>query len=49
LDGLSSGAAFSIPEAKERVGLSRKYIIPLLNRMEEDNLVRREGDQRVVV
>lgn len=48
LAGRSKAERFSIPEAKERTGLSRKYIIPLLNRMEKDGLLRRDGDARVV-
>ncbi len=43
------GEMFSIPEAKERTGLSRRYMIPLLNKMEELRLVRREGDSRIVL
>lgn len=39
----------SVPEAKEVVGLSRKYIIPLLNRIERDGMIRRLGDFRVKV
>jgi hypothetical protein len=49
LQGLAQGERFSIAAAKERSGLSRKYIIPLLNRMEDDGMVRRDGDQRVVI
>jgi selenocysteine-specific elongation factor len=45
----SKGDRFSIPEAKERTGLSRKYMIPLLNRMEKDGLLKRYGDVRVVL
>ena len=48
MEGLSSGSMFSIPEAKDKTGLSRKYIIPLLNKMEEKGMVKREGDSRVV-
>ncbi len=48
LFGRRPGDRFSIPEAKEATGLSRKYIIPLLNRMERDGFVRRQGDERVV-
>ncbi|MDY7029137.1 MAG: selenocysteine-specific translation elongation factor [Spirochaetota bacterium] len=48
LEGLPSGSSFSIPEAKERTGLSRRYMIPLLNRMEEEGMVRRDGDSRTV-
>lgn len=46
--GLPSGTSFSIPEAKERTGLSRRFMIPLLNRMEEEDMVRRDGDSRTV-
>jgi selenocysteine-specific elongation factor len=49
LAGRKTGDRFSIPEAKERTGLSRKYMLPLLNRMEKDGLLRREGDVRVVL
>jgi selenocysteine-specific elongation factor len=48
LAGLAPGDRLPIGEAKARSGLSRKYIIPLLNRMEDDGWVRREGDERVV-
>ena len=49
LKGRSVGSSFSIPEAKERTGLSRKYMIPLLVRMEADGYVRRNGDVRSVL
>lgn len=44
-----AGDVFSIPEAKERTGLSRRYMIPLLNKMEEKGMVRRDGDARIVL
>ncbi len=47
--GRSVGERFSIPEAKERTGLSRKYMIPLLNRMEKDGLLKRDGDVRITL
>lgn len=37
----------SIPEAKDATALSRKFIIPLLNRMEGDGLIKRIGDFRM--
>ena len=37
----------SIADAKETVGLSRKYLIPLLNRIERDGLIKRLGDFRI--
>ena len=37
----------SIPEVRDATGLSRKYIIPLLNRIESEGLVKRIGDFRM--
>ncbi|MBP7734598.1 MAG: selenocysteine-specific translation elongation factor [Spirochaetes bacterium] len=37
----------TVPEAKDVVGLSRKYILPLLNRIERDGLIKRLGDFRI--
>ncbi|TAL36445.1 MAG: selenocysteine-specific translation elongation factor [Spirochaetes bacterium] len=37
----------TIPEAKEATGFSRKYIIPFLNRMETEGLLKRIGDFRM--
>ena len=48
LDGYSKGGRFTIPQAKARTGLSRKYVIPLLNKMEEEGRVKRDGNERVV-
>jgi selenocysteine-specific elongation factor len=49
LGGRKPGDRFSVPEAKERSGLSRKYILPLLNRMEDRGLVKRSGEERIVL
>jgi selenocysteine-specific elongation factor len=49
LAGLNPGERISVPEAKERCGLSRKFMLPLLNHMEKEGWLRREGDQRVVL
>ena len=48
LEGLETGDVFSIPEAKEKTGLSRRYVIPVLNKMESLGMVKRRGDNRVV-
>ena len=48
LEGLGVGDTLTIAAAKSRTGLSRKYVIPLLNRMESDGLVRRSGNDRIV-
>jgi len=39
----------NVAEAKDAVGLSRKYILPLLNRIENDGLIKRLGDFRIKV
>lgn len=39
----------TVPEAKDAVELSRKYILPLLNRIESDGLIKRLGDFRIKV
>ncbi|MCX8060885.1 MAG: selenocysteine-specific translation elongation factor, partial [Aquificaceae bacterium] len=41
------GLSFSLQEAKGALGLSRKYLIPLLEHMDRLGLTRREGDRRV--
>jgi selenocysteine-specific elongation factor len=48
LAGLEAGGTLTIAQTKERTKLSRKYVIPLLNRMERDGFVKRSGDDRVV-
>ena len=49
LDGYEVDTRFSIPQVKERTGLSRKYMIPLLNKMEMDGWVRRDDNERIVL
>lgn len=49
LELFSTRDKITVPEAKDAVGLSRKYILPLLNRIENDGLIRRLGDFRVKV
>ncbi|MBN1837630.1 MAG: selenocysteine-specific translation elongation factor [Spirochaetales bacterium] len=48
LASLELGGILTIAEAKARTELSRKYVIPLLNRMESDGYVKRSGDDRIV-
>ena len=43
------GTRFSVPEFKERTGISRKYAIPLLEYLDREKVTRREGDVRVVL
>ncbi len=39
----------SIADARDCTSLSRKYLIPLLNRIEQDGLIKRLGDFRIKV
>ena len=48
LADLEVGGILTIARTKEQTQLSRKYVIPLLNRMERDGFVKRSGDDRVV-
>ena len=43
------GSSFTIADARDRTGLSRKYLLPILNRMESDGFVKRDGDVRIVM
>ena len=44
---LNDNEKITLGEAKDLTALSRKYIIPLLNRIERDGLIKRLGDFRV--
>lgn len=39
----------TIAFVKEKTGLSRKYVIPLLNALEREKLLKRQGNDRVVI
>ncbi len=43
------GKEFTLQEAKSLLGLSRKYLIPLLEHMDRLGITRREGERRVFV
>ena len=49
LTGLSLNDSFPVAHAKDRTGLSRKYMIPLLNRLERDGWVKRNESDRIVI
>ncbi|MBN1531228.1 MAG: selenocysteine-specific translation elongation factor [Spirochaetes bacterium] len=42
-----SADRITIQQARDATGLSRKYLIPLLNRIEDDRLIKRLGDIRI--
>jgi len=46
---LGSNGSISIQQVRELFGFSRKYIVPLLTKLEEEKVIRRQGDIRVLV
>ncbi|OAN13206.1 selenocysteine-specific translation elongation factor [Photobacterium jeanii] len=49
MTGWAVDEKFGISDAKDRTGLSRKYMIPLLNRMESDGWIKRVDNDRQVL
>jgi len=45
---LKSNGTISIQIVRELFGLSRKYIIPLFSRLDEEGITKRRGDERVL-
>jgi len=48
VDFLKLNGFISIAQVRTLLGLSRKYIIPLLTRMDEENITQRQGNNRVL-
>lgn len=48
LDRFPSGTAFTVPEFKDLLGISRKYAIPLLEYLDRSRITRRVGDKRTL-
>jgi selenocysteine-specific elongation factor len=46
IDMIKKRGAVAVKEIKDVLGLSRKYTIPILERMDRDGITRREGDRR---
>jgi selenocysteine-specific elongation factor len=40
---------FSVPDFKERFGVSRKYAIPLLEQLDREGITRRSGNERIII
>jgi len=49
LKGKQVGSTFTIAEVKKHLPVSRKYMLPLLNALEEQGFVARIGDKRRVI
>ncbi|OEJ13754.1 selenocysteine-specific translation elongation factor [Brachyspira hampsonii] len=39
----------TIASVRDKTGLSRKYVLPILNALEREKLVRKEGNERIVL
>jgi selenocysteine-specific elongation factor len=46
---LRTNGSISIQQVRELFGFSRKYILPLLTKLEEEKVIRRQGDIRMLV
>ncbi|MBI4295719.1 MAG: selenocysteine-specific translation elongation factor [Chloroflexi bacterium] len=48
IDFLRHHGRISIQQLRDILGLSRKYLLPLLIRLDEEGITRREGDERIL-
>ncbi|MBU4510055.1 selenocysteine-specific translation elongation factor [bacterium] len=48
IDFLKINGSISIAQVRELLGISRKYIIPLLNRMDEEKITQRKENVRIL-
>lgn len=48
IDFLKAKGSISIAQVRDLLGISRKYIIPLLNKMDEENITQRKGNVRIL-
>jgi len=48
LDFLKINASISIAQVRELLGISRKYIIPLLNKLDEEKITQRKENVRIL-
>ena len=44
-----SQKTFSVPDFKEKFGLSRKYAIPVLEQLDREGVTRRSGNERIIL
>jgi selenocysteine-specific elongation factor len=49
LQGRKKGDRLSIADSRNSTGLSRRYLLPILNRMESDGYLERTGDVRTIL
>jgi selenocysteine-specific elongation factor len=48
VDALSGGKSLSAGQLRELLGTTRKYAVPILERLDRDGVTRRVGDERVL-
>ena len=48
IDFLRKNSSISIQQIRNLFGFSRKHILPLLNKLDEEGITRRQGDERVL-
>ncbi len=46
---LEKNGTITIQQVRDLLGFSRKYIIPLLNKLEEEGIIRRRGEERILI
>lgn len=46
---LRQNGTINVQQVRELLGFSRKYILPILARMDEEGLTRRTGDERILI
>ncbi|MCZ9888025.1 selenocysteine-specific translation elongation factor [Brachyspira hyodysenteriae] len=49
LQNTKTNDIITIAAVRDKTGLSRKYVLPILNAFEREKLVRREGSERIVL
>ena len=49
IDFLEKNSSITIQQVRDLSGFSRKYILPILNKMDEEGITRRRGEERVLV
>jgi len=48
IDFLKSNDSISFQQARTLLGFSRKYLLPLFNKLDEEGITQRRGDTRVL-
>jgi selenocysteine-specific elongation factor len=49
IDFLKINSSISIPQVRDLLGISRKYIIPLLNKMDQEKITQRKENNRILI